>query len=192
MDVWLFGILEFAYFFLSREMLLIATDEMVSTHIALDVLGRTSINALQSSIKTHPLASLKNAHNVNAVKDRLANLNHFASRCRKVQTIFKVAVIIAAIPNNNHIICSPPNSSLSNWCGTNPLTISKPIEEFSESVDFTWPPSTGLPYSQLPLRSGGQRWPQRWGNPSRQSRLPCRKSPAESRRAPCSGKPFGQ
>jgi len=110
-----FGILEFAYFFLSREILLIATDEMVSTHNALDVLGRTSINALQSSIKTHPLASLKNAHKVNAVKDRLTKLNHFTSRCRNVQTTFKTAVIIATIPNNNHIICSSPNSSLTNF-----------------------------------------------------------------------------
>ena len=93
-------------------MLLITTEAMVRTHIALDVPGKTSINALQSSIKTHPLASLKNAHKVNAVNDKLANLNHFASRCRNVQTTFNVAVIMAAIPNNNHMICPPSNVNL--------------------------------------------------------------------------------
>ena len=68
------------------------TEAIVRTHITLDTLGKTSIKALQSSIRTHPLVSLKDAHNVSAVKDKLANRNHFASRCHTVHTTFSIAV----------------------------------------------------------------------------------------------------
>ena len=39
-------------FFLNKEILLITTEAMVRNHKALEVLGRTSIKALQSSAKT--------------------------------------------------------------------------------------------------------------------------------------------
>ena len=100
------------YFFRNKEILLIATDAMVRPHIAVDVPGRTSINALWSSNATHPLTWLKNAHKENAVQDTLINRSHYVSRCRMVHSTFSIAVIIAAIPNNAHMSCPP---RILNW-----------------------------------------------------------------------------
>ena len=87
-------------------------DVTVSPHIAAEAPGITSARAAQSTLVTHPLILLINAHQVKAVQDKLANLNHFGSRCRMIHTIFIIAVIIAAMPNRAHMIGPPEGLSL--------------------------------------------------------------------------------
>lgn len=83
---------------------LISIEAITQANGTFDMGAVISVNALQSSFTTQFNISLKKAHIVSDVQNKLIKQKNFASFFFKIAITFNIAVIIVIKPNTIHFI----------------------------------------------------------------------------------------